>query len=123
MKSRPGSSFLFQKLKFRKSIILKFFLINIPKNLHLSPPKVLDKSLISYTFQVIPSHGNPQMRQTLFDSYLFKYCSVKCQSFHRVFEKTSQQTYLHQKNYLKSFPDACKSHKTSTNLSDRAYFQ
>ena len=72
--------------------------------------------------QVIPSHGNSQMRQTLFDSYLFKYCSAKYQPFHQVSEKTSQQTYSHQK-YLKSFPDASKSRKTLINLSDRAYFR
>ena len=52
-----------------------------------------------------------------------KYCSVKYQTFHQVSDKTSQQTYSHQKNYLKSFPDASKSHKTSTNLSHRAYFR
>ena len=62
--------------------------------------------------QVIPSHGNPQIRQTLFDGYLFKYCSVKYQTFHQVSEKTSQQTYSHQRNHLKSFQDASKSHKT-----------
>ena len=53
--------------------------------------------------QVIPSHGNPQMRWTLFDGYLFKYCSVKYQTFHQVSEKTSQQTYFHQKATWKSF--------------------
>ena len=47
--------------------------------------------------QVIPSHGNPQMRWTLFGGYLFKYCSVKYQTFHQVSEKSSQQTYSHQK--------------------------
>ena len=47
---------------------------------------------------VIPSHGNPQIRWTLFDGYLFKYCSVKYQTFHQVSEKTSWQTYSHQKN-------------------------
>ena len=48
--------------------------------------------------QVISTHGSPQMRWTLFDGYLFNYCSVKYQTFHQVSEKTSQQTYLHQKN-------------------------
>ena len=47
--------------------------------------------------QVIPSHGNPQMRRTLFDGYLFKYCSVKYQNFHQVSEKTTQHTYSHKK--------------------------
>ena len=47
--------------------------------------------------QVIPSHGNPQMRQTLFDGYFFEYCSIKYQTFHQVSENTSQQTYSHQK--------------------------
>ena len=32
------------------------------------------------------------MRWTLFDGYLFKYCSIKYQTFHQVPEKTSQQT-------------------------------
>ena len=63
------------------------------------------------------------MRRTLFDGYLFKYCFAKCQTFHKVSEKTSQQTYSHQKNYLKSFPDASKSYKTSTDLSDRAHLR
>ena len=54
-------------------------------------------------FQVIPSRGKPQMRRTLFDGYLFKYCSVKYQTFHQVFEKTSQQTYSHQKTTWKAF--------------------
>ena len=44
-----------------------------------------------------------QMRWTLFDGYLFKYCSVKHQTFHQVSEKTSQQTYLHQKTTWKAF--------------------
>ena len=75
------------------------------------------------TNQVISSHGNPQMRRTVFEGYLFKYCSVKYKAFHQVSEKTSKQTDSHQKNHMKSFPDAPKSHKTSTNLSDRAYFR
>ena len=48
-------------------------------------------------YQVIPSHGNPPMRRTLFLGYLFKYCSVKHQTFQQVSEKTFQQTYSHQK--------------------------
>ena len=48
-------------------------------------------------------HGNPQMRWTLFGGYLFKYCSVKYQTFHQVSEKTSQQTYSHQKTTWKAF--------------------
>ena len=32
---------------------------------------------ISSRYLVIPSHGNPQMRRTLFGGYLFKYWSVK----------------------------------------------
>ena len=50
----------------------------------------------SFSTQVIPSHGNPQTRRTLFVGYLFKYCSVKYQTFDQVSEKTSQQTYSHQ---------------------------
>ena len=55
------------------------------------------------SYQVIPSHGNPQMKRTLFDGYLFKNCSVKYQTFHQVSEKTSQQTYSHQKTTWKAF--------------------
>ena len=40
------------------------------------PPAGLTKPH-SVGYQVIPSHGNPQMRWTLFDGYLFKYCSMK----------------------------------------------
>ena len=69
--------------------------------------------IIWFSYQVIPSHGNPQMRRTLFGGYLFGYCSVKYQTFHQVSEQTSQQTYSHQNNHLKSFPDTSKSHKTS----------
>ena len=61
---------------------------------------------ITTWYQVIPSHGNPWVRRTLFDGYLLKYCSVKYQTFHRVSEKTSQQTCLHQKA-----PRAPKGHK------------
>ena len=38
---------------------------------------------------VIARHGNLQMRWTLFNGYLFKFCSVKYQIFHQVFEQTS----------------------------------
>ena len=40
--------------------------------------------------QVIPGHGNPQKRRTIFGGYLFKYCRVKYQTFHAVCEKASQ---------------------------------
>ena len=69
-------------------------------------------------FQVIPSHGNPQMRWTLFDCYLFKYCSVKYQTFHQVSEETSQQTYSHQKTTWKALqmpPRAIKHELTRPN--------
>ena len=52
---------------------------------------------------MIPSHGTAQMKRTLFGGYLFKYCSVKYQTFHQVPEKTSQQTYSHQKTTWKAF--------------------
>ena len=52
---------------------------------------------------MITSHGNPEIRWTLFDGYLFKYCSVKYQTTHQVIEKTSQQTYSHQKTTRKAF--------------------
>ena len=63
----------------------------------------LIKPKILCHYQVIPSHGNPQMGWTLFDGYLFKYCSVKHQTFHQVSEKTFQQTYSHQKTTWKAF--------------------
>ena len=65
--------------------------------------KVEFEETLFSAYQVIPSHGNPQMRWTLFDGYLFKYCSVKYQTFHQVSEKTSQQTYSHQKTTWKAF--------------------
>ena len=83
----------------------------------------ITSSSVGKSFQVIPVHGNPHMRRTLFDGYLFKYCSIKYQIFYQASEKTSQQTYCAPKNHLKSFSDASKSHKTSTNVSDRAYFR
>ena len=58
------------------------------------------------------------MRRTLFDSYLFRYCSVKYQTFHQVSEKTSQQTFA-PKKHLKSFPDTSKSHKTTNQVISR----
>ena len=54
-------------------------------------------------YQVIPSHGNPQVRRTFFDGFLFKYCSVKYETFHQVSEKASQQTYSHQNINWKAF--------------------
>ena len=41
------------------------------------------------TYQVIPGHGNPQKRRTMFIGYLVKYCSLNYQKFHQVFENTS----------------------------------
>ena len=41
-------------------------------------------------FQMVPGHGNPQERRTMFIGYLFKYCSLNYQEFHQVFENTSQ---------------------------------
>ena len=57
---------------------------------------------------MIPSHGNPQMRWTLYDGYLFKYCSVKYHTFHKVSEKTSQQTYSHKNTHFQMPPRAMK---------------
>ena len=59
--------------------------------------------LQTISIQVIPSHGNPQMERRLYDCYLFKYCSVKYQTFHQVSEKTSHQTCSHQKTTWKAF--------------------
>ena len=42
------------------------------------------------TNQVIPGHGNAQIRRTLLDGYLFKYGSVKYQTFHQISEKASK---------------------------------
>ena len=41
-------------------------------------------------YQVIPGHGTPQKRRTMFSGYLFKCCCVKYQTFHQVCEKASQ---------------------------------
>ena len=41
-------------------------------------------------YQVIPGHGNPQKRWTMFGGYLFKYCCVKYHTFYQVCEKESQ---------------------------------
>ena len=63
---------------------------------------------------MIPSHGNPQMMWNLFGGYLFKCCSVKYQNFSpRIWEDIPINIFS-PKNYLKSFPDVSKSHKTST---------
>ena len=54
----------------------------------------------------LPGDSKPresQMRRTLFGGYLFKYCSVKYQTFHYVSEKTSQQTYSYQKTTSNTF--------------------
>ena len=69
--------------------------------------------LFAVACQVIPSHGNPLMRQTLSDGTIFKYCSIKYQTFHQVSEKTSQKTYLHQKTTWKAFqmPQRAIKHK------------
>ena len=73
-----------------------------PKCFHLLSEIVLSGAHLPN--QVTPSHGNHQMRRTLFDGYLFKYCSAKYQTFHQVSEKTSQQTYSHgQKTTWKAF--------------------
>ena len=40
--------------------------------------------------QVIPGHGNPQKRRTMFGGYLFIYCCVKYHTFHQICEKASQ---------------------------------
>ena len=58
----------------------------------------------------------------MFGGYLFKYCRVKCQTFHQVCDKASVKR-LTPKSYLKSFLDASNSHETSANLSVRAYFR
>ena len=48
-------------------------------------------------------HLNSQIRWTLFEGYLFKYCSIKYQTSHQVPEKTSQQVCSHQKPTWKAF--------------------
>ena len=46
------------------------------------------KDIKTFTFtdsnQVIPGQGNPQKRRTMFGGYLFKYCCVKYQTFHKI---------------------------------------
>ena len=39
---------------------------------------------VTVSYWVIPSHGNPQITRALFDGYLFKYFSIKYQTFHKV---------------------------------------
>ena len=70
---------------------------------HFDNVKQLVSGALVCVYQVIPSHGNAQMRLTLFDGYLYKYCSVKYKTFHQVSEKTSQQAYSHQKTTWKAF--------------------
>ena len=72
--------------------------------------------------QVIPSNGNPQMRWTLFDGYLFKYSNI-VRLIIKLFTK-----------YLKRHPNKHRTKKPpeklskclqepSTNLSYQAYFR
>ena len=86
---RPSKPNVFGR-QYQKNRILK-----PTKNRRQSAEKVPKEYALSY--QVIPSYGNAQMRRTFFESYLFKYCSVKYQTFHQVPEKTFRQTYSHQK--------------------------
>ena len=64
-------------------------------------------------YQVIPNHWNPQMRRTLFDGYLFKIVPSNTKLFTKYLRRHPSK-HIRTKNYLKSFPDASKSHKTST---------
>ena len=81
--------------------------------------------ILSYLlwYQVIPGHGNLQKRWTMFGGYLFKYFCVKYQLFTRFVRRHPSKKHLTPKSYLKSFLDASESHKTSANLSVRAYFR
>ena len=72
--------------------------------------------------QVTPSHGNPQMRLTLFGGYLFKYCSVKYQIFTKYLSRHPSK-HIRTKKTPEKLSRCPKSHKTTTNLSDRAYFR
>ena len=51
--------------------------------------KIDDFWVLGMSYQVIPGHGNPQKRRTIFIRYLFKYCSLNFQKFHQVFKNTS----------------------------------
>ena len=73
--------------------------------------------------QVIPGHGNAQKRRTMFICYLFKYCSLIIKNFTKYLKTHPSEQIHNQKNHLKSFSDVPESHKTSANLSDRAYFR
>ena len=75
-----------------------------------------------FTFQVIPSHGNPQLRRTLYGGYLSNIVPLNSRLFTKYLRRYPSK-HIRTKNHLKSFPDVSKSHKTSTNLSVRAYFR
>ena len=55
------------------------------------------------TIQLIPDHGNPQMRRTLFSRNLFKCEWVKYQSFFQVFEIRIWQTESDQETTRNAF--------------------
>ena len=79
-------------LEFCKVLVTGYVLPHHRKFSHYTP--LCTNSLLlcfENIYQVIPSHEKPHMRWTLFDGYLFKYCSVKYQTFHQVSEKTSHQ--------------------------------
>ena len=54
--------------------------------------------------------GDAKLRWTLFDGYLFKYCSVNTKFFTKYLRRHPSK-HIRTKNHLKSFPDASKSQK------------
>ena len=71
---------------------------NLDRNSKLLPTVFLGLELSFFlTFPGDSKSWESPDEVDMFDGYLFKYCSVKYQTFHQVSEKTSQQTYPHQK--------------------------
>ena len=90
---------------------------------HILIAIMFGSNVVCQVSQVIPGHGDSQKRRTMFGGYFFKYCCFKYRTFSPgMWEGISVKT-LTPKSYLKSFLDASESHKTSANLSVRAYFR
>ena len=70
--------------------------------------------------QVIPGHGNPQKRRTMFAGIDSNIVALIARLFTRYGIPVKRLT---PKSYLKSYLDVSNSHKTSANLSVRANFR
>ena len=88
---KPNSNFL---RSFQQSNAYS----NFPKNWRLRELSLWGRGSRDFRWgKEVTRWFQVMMRRTLFDGYLFKYCSVKYQTFYQVSEKTSQQTHSHQK--------------------------